>query len=387
MRAGGGFQILAIHEGAEFMPRNKTVLISTIEADFHSHCVAMAIEAMGHHATLWYSAELGTGIQASIRHPGGDSGRGVTTFTDDCDSLPDKPDTIWMRRPQQPVVKGVHEDDREFARIEARDFDRNIWAMIGREALWVNEPDAARRSNNKAVQLQAAHRLGIQTPETLFSNHPRDIRDFISDQGGRVIFKTYHPGFWSDGSIRAAAFSARVTADSLPGDHLLQASPGIFQQEIAKDFEVRVNCLGDTVIPVRLNSQGGSLTEVDWRVDPQGVPTQPIRLPKTVEKQCRDLMRALGLAYGAMDWIVTPEGDYVFLEVNEQGQCLWVEESCSDIPMLQCLSEYLVFGEVRSDPQAPPNEFRVADFCEGVTKRIKTEKQLSGDDRMESGTA
>lgn len=369
------------------MPRHKTVLISTIEADFHSHCVAMAIEEMGHQATLWYSAELGSGVQASVRHPCGDGDSGVTIFLGDGGRLSDEPDTIWMRRPQQPVVKGVHVDDREFARIEARDFDRNIWALIGREALWVNDPDAARRSNNKAVQLQMAHRLGIQTPETLFSNHPRDIRDFISDQGGQVIFKTYHPGFWSDGSVRAAAFSTRVTADSLPGDRLLQASPGIFQKEIAKEFEVRVNCLGDTVIPARLNSQGGSLTQVDWRVDPRGVPTQPIRLPESVENHCRDLMRAMGLAYGAMDWIVTPEGDYVFLEVNEQGQCLWVEESCPDIPMLQCLSEYLLFGEVRSDPQASPKEFRVADFCEGVTKRIKRERQLTCDHRVEAGTA
>ena len=36
-------------------------------------------------------------------------------------------------------------------------------------------------------------------------------------------------------------------------------------------------------------------------------------------------MDAFGLLYGAFDFIVTPEGRHVFLEVNPAGQYLWVE--------------------------------------------------------------
>jgi hypothetical protein len=41
----------------------------------------------------------------------------------------------------------------------------------------------------------------------------------------------------------------------------------------------------------------------------------------------------LGLAFGCIDLIVTPEGEHIFLEVNEMGQFLWVrtsqDQSCS----------------------------------------------------------
>jgi D-alanine-D-alanine ligase-like ATP-grasp enzyme len=36
-------------------------------------------------------------------------------------------------------------------------------------------------------------------------------------------------------------------------------------------------------------------------------------------------MKAFDLIYGAFDFIVTPEGRYVFLEVNPSGQYMWVE--------------------------------------------------------------
>jgi D-alanine-D-alanine ligase-like ATP-grasp enzyme len=36
-------------------------------------------------------------------------------------------------------------------------------------------------------------------------------------------------------------------------------------------------------------------------------------------------MEHLGLVYGAFDFIVTPEGRYVFLEVNPGGAYMWVE--------------------------------------------------------------
>jgi glutathione synthase/RimK-type ligase-like ATP-grasp enzyme len=38
------------------------------------------------------------------------------------------------------------------------------------------------------------------------------------------------------------------------------------------------------------------------------------------------IMRALGLVYGAIDMRLTPDGRYVFIEVNPAGQWLFIEE-------------------------------------------------------------
>ena len=37
-------------------------------------------------------------------------------------------------------------------------------------------------------------------------------------------------------------------------------------------------------------------------------------------------MEILGLVYGALDFIVTPDNRWIFLEINCMGQYLWIEE-------------------------------------------------------------
>ena len=37
-------------------------------------------------------------------------------------------------------------------------------------------------------------------------------------------------------------------------------------------------------------------------------------------------MQSLRLTFGAIDLIETPSGEYVFLEVNPNGQWLWIDD-------------------------------------------------------------
>jgi D-alanine-D-alanine ligase-like ATP-grasp enzyme len=42
-----------------------------------------------------------------------------------------------------------------------------------------------------------------------------------------------------------------------------------------------------------------------------------------------ELMSRLSLTYGAIDLILTPDGRYLFLEVNPNGQWLWLDDMLS----------------------------------------------------------
>jgi len=48
-------------------------------------------------------------------------------------------------------------------------------------------------------------------------------------------------------------------------------------------------------------------------------------LPEEIEQKCRALLRNLNLQYGAIDMVVTPDNEYVFLEINANGQWAWIE--------------------------------------------------------------
>jgi len=52
-------------------------------------------------------------------------------------------------------------------------------------------------------------------------------------------------------------------------------------------------------------------------------------------------MDSLGICFGAFDLILDPNGDFIFLEVNEAGQFLWIEEICPDFLVLAAFSAFL----------------------------------------------
>jgi glutathione synthase/RimK-type ligase-like ATP-grasp enzyme len=54
-------------------------------------------------------------------------------------------------------------------------------------------------------------------------------------------------------------------------------------------------------------------------------------------------LRRLGLEYGAIDLRKTPEGEYVFLEVNPAGQFLYVEKATGQ-PIAAALADHLARG-------------------------------------------
>ena len=53
---------------------------------------------------------------------------------------------------------------------------------------------------------------------------------------------------------------------------------------------------------------------------------EPVSLPKGLQSKILSFMRFLGLQYGALDFRLTPDGRYVFLEINPAGQWLFIEQ-------------------------------------------------------------
>ena len=51
-------------------------------------------------------------------------------------------------------------------------------------------------------------------------------------------------------------------------------------------------------------------------------------------------MNRLGLAFGAIDLVLTPEGQYVFLEINPSGQWLWLEDKLG-FPITERIAAWL----------------------------------------------
>lgn len=80
---------------------------------------------------------------------------------------------------------------------------------------------------------------------------------------------------------------------------------------------------------------------VDWRhYDFENVPHFSFELPQKIKDFCFNLVKRLGLIYGAIDMIVTPNEKYVFLEINPNGQYLWIE-LLTGLPISSTIAEAL----------------------------------------------
>ena len=251
--------------------------------------------------------------------------------------------TVLLRRPQPPVLPSfVDPADRTFALRECSLFLRAVYNEVGSGAFWVNPLESQSKTILRTEQLKAAACAGFRIPHTLCSNDPAKIQDFIRSNQAGVIYKSFFSISWETNEGMAIAFSSLVREEDLPEDLVLRATPGIFQELIPKDHELRVTAFGNRLFSVKLRSQETDRGKIDWRVAGDNVPMEPVTLPRRVALACRRVMRALGIVFGCFDLIVTPDGDYVFLEVNEMGAFLWLEERLPELRLLDAFCEFLI---------------------------------------------
>jgi hypothetical protein len=133
-------------------------------------------------------------------------------------------------------------------------------------------------------------------------------------------------------------YTSTVSGDDLDGLDGLASCPMVFQERIAVACELRVAY-------VRGRCFTGGLTPPpaaapDWRRH-RDLTWHAASLDDTTTAAVRRLMERLGLAYGALDLVRTPDGAVVFLEVNPAGEWGMLERSLA-LPIGDAIADALV---------------------------------------------
>jgi len=84
--------------------------------------------------------------------------------------------------------------------------------------------------------------------------------------------------------------------------------------------------VGEKVFAAFIHSQDSDDSKVDWRVSQDGLKHSIYMLPEDISANCINLLRELDLNFGAIDLILNENGEYVFLEINPNGQWAWLEK-------------------------------------------------------------
>lgn len=253
-------------------------------------------------------------------------------------------DSLWRRRVGKPLVsQDLHPADVLIAEKESNTVIQGFDDYLDKKALMSANSYASHvRSRHKTIQLRAASKVGLFIPNTLISNCPDDIKYFSRNFSGNVVIKSFTSPTWmSDGSTYFT-FTKKISEDLLKNHESLSAAPAIYQEQVEKAYEVRILFMGAQYFAVKLNSQESKASRSDWRRNgTANLSIEPWQVPDDVIDLCKSLMAELGLITGSFDFAVDHAGRYIFFEINEQGQFLWMEQRCPSMPILQVFSEFL----------------------------------------------
>lgn len=265
-------------------------------------------------------------------------------------SLPNSQDTVgediisvWYQRP----APSEHPEEfplavRMFAEEETRDMVRGLWELL--DCLWVNHPDRIRRANMKIHQLKVAGQLGLEIPRTIVTNNPEEATKFIGTFHGPIVVKPLSRGYIDDSDQPGAIYTNLVEPENLKQIHQIQYAPSLFQEYVPKDVELRITVVGNEIFAAEIHSQQNKETRHDWRRDALTLEHREHPLPDDIKLKCIQLTKAFDLEFGAIDMILTPDGRYIFLEINPNGQWAWIEE-LTGLPISEALIRLLCQGK------------------------------------------
>lgn len=184
---------------------------------------------------------------------------------------------------------------------------------------------------NKIKTLLIAQEVGFNIPKTIITNKLKSIRKFKTKYK-KVLSKTL--SFNSFLNINSKAYLNYVELIEDTTFELLNEVdilPSLVQQYIEKAYEVRTVVIGKEIFSMALFSQNDNQTKIDFRKYNFKAPNRyiPYKLPDTVEEKILVLMDKLKLNTGSIDFIVSPEKEIFFLEVNPEGQFGFVSKNCN----------------------------------------------------------
>ena len=255
--------------------------------------------------------------------------------------------SIWDRRPKKPSelpLKSTEQIDRHnldealgflrFIRYYLKDIP-SLGSIVG------DIP-----ADSKMLQIKMAVEAGFHIPRTCFTNNKQDCMLHLNGIGDVVLKPIVSETVWDEvNDFQWNFFTQKTDIEDLSNapDEAFSQTVSFAQEYVEKAFELRVTVVGDKLFACRIDSQAQDedTGKIDWRQGyGHGIKWFRFDMPEDIAEKCIAFLKKMNLNFGCFDFIVTPSGEYVFLECNPNGQWLWVEIE-TGLPISEAIAEWL----------------------------------------------
>lgn len=245
--------------------------------------------------------------------------------------------SVWFRQPI--FLRNTPGDTltvkEQLIRSQWMGFLRSL--SIFKNAMWMNWPESTYLAETKAFQLMQAHKLGFCIPKTKIGNNVKEFIGFNND----VIIKSLDTVLLREGDDCLFTYSTIENPSKLRDEEVYEA-PLTVQEYISPKTDIRVTVIGNKLFAVKITSEGAGIKE-DWRVlNKDKLEYTDIDLPDEIKNRCFQLVKKLGLNFGAIDFIES-NGKYIFIEINPTGEWGWLNTPERRIDT--CITDWLA-GEL-----------------------------------------
>ncbi|WP_369183539.1 ATP-grasp ribosomal peptide maturase [Streptomyces sp. Y1] len=245
--------------------------------------------------------------------------------------------SVYYRRPTAPEFpEAMSAEARSVASAEAR---RGFGGLLSAlPCRWLPPPGRAADAEYKPFQLRVAAESGLRVPRTLITNSPEAARRFTESVGTSVVYKPFTPIRGTLDGRSVAVYASVLTADDT-GDPSISTTAHLFQEWVPKAHEVRLTAVDGQLFAAEIHANSVE-AKVDWRSDYDSLTYRVCEPPAAVATAIRRMLDRLALPYGAFDFVVSPSGDWTFLEVNPNGQYGFIEQA-TGLPITAAICDYL----------------------------------------------
>ena len=236
--------------------------------------------------------------------------------------------SVYYRKPRLPNLDNF---DKCYHGMISKDIVSLVNGIVDDfEGKVLSKPYLLRKTENKVFQLLYAGKSGFLLPDSFIGNSSKVADGFgemksiikplttgkVLTKNGIELYQTnYFDRLWDDISF----------------------TPIYLQKYINKNFEVRLTYIDGYFFPVRIDSDD----KLDWRKNYSGLKYSVVECPDKIRQQCEHLLKHFDLNYGAFDFIVNEKNEWIFLEVNPNGQWQWLEHELG-LPISEKIVDYLV---------------------------------------------
>ena len=254
-------------------------------------------------------------------------------------------DSVYFRRPsisKLEYIDGINNGELCYLKSELTFILEGIYKIL-RNKYWLNNVYKIREAENKIYQLELAQSMGFKIPLASISNDSDRLKSIKKSCNNNCIIKPIKSGNIKDGNTPKAIFTTKMNDIQFEKRERIESFPIFIEENIPKKVDLRCTVIGEDVFVAEIYSQDNDESKIDWRKGRIALEHKEHKLPYEIKNMCIQLTKELQLNYSAIDMILDESGNYIFLEINPNGQWAWIENRLN-FPISKKIVDLLIKG-------------------------------------------